>query len=117
VRIHLEQLSLLRQELLVGWAKCQQPPVFAAVRTNRYDQPRVRMGRGPAVQQLVDVLGDALLFEPLLVAVQLASRADLYGQQVPHRPDLECCSGGDPGEHVVEVVRRDQIGRGREHAA
>ena len=68
------------------------------------------------MQELVDVLGDALLLESLVVAVQLARGPDLYRQQVANRPHLERGSGRDPREHVVEVVGGDQVRRGGEHA-
>ena len=54
------------------------------------------MGRGPTVEQFVDVLGDALLLEALVVAVKFTGRPDLYRQQVPDRADLERGAGGDP---------------------
>ena len=75
------------------------------------------MGRGPAVEQLVDVLGDALLLEPLVMAMKFTGRPDLHREQVPDRPHLERGACRDPRQHLVEVIGSDQVGRGREHAA
>ena len=75
------------------------------------------MGRGPAVEQVVDVLGDALLVEALVVAVKFTGRPDLHRQQVPDCADLERGPRGDSRQNLVEVVGRNQVRRGREHAA
>ena len=69
------------------------------------------------MEQFVDVLGDALLLEALVVAVKFTGRPDLYRQQVPDRAYLERGAGGDPRQNLVEVIGRNQVRRGREHAA
>ena len=41
-RVHLEQLSLLREEPLVGVERREQPPVLTAVGPDRNDKPGLR---------------------------------------------------------------------------
>jgi hypothetical protein len=50
------------------------------------------------------------------MAVQLAARLDLDREQVTDRPHLERRSRRDPGQHRTQVVHRDQVRRGGEHA-
>ena len=65
----------------------------------------------------VDVFVDALLLEALVMAVQLSVGLDADRQQVADRPHLERGTRRDPGQDLIEVVDRDQVRGGGEHAA